>query len=277
MKLALSFAISTVLLATFSEAALAKDKSLTRDAREKVARKACITGDFHKGVDILADLFIETRDYTYVFNQGRCFQQNHHWQESLDSFTEYLRKATGISSDEVAEVQKYIADCKSHLSPPQSDPAAAPALPLPPPSPAAQPQPGSTMGTAAASTAATAPPLVATHDAHTGSGLRVAGIVVGAVGVAAVAAGALMSMKTHSLVDDMYSNGFDPNKESSRKTYETMGWVSFGVGAAAIVAGATVYYLGWSAARSGSAETNISLVPVFGPDRAMLVFQRGIQ
>jgi hypothetical protein len=276
MKRALSFAISTVLLATFSQAALGKDKSPTRDAREKMARKACITGDFHRGVDILADLFIETRDYTYVFNQGRCFQQNHRWQESLDSFTEYLRKATGISSDEVAEVQKYIADCKSHLSPPQPDPAVAPTLPLPPPSPAL-PQPGSTMGTAAASTEATAPPLVATHDAHTGSGLRVAGIVVGSVGVAAVVAGTLMSVKTHSLVDDMVSNGYDPNKESSRKTYETMGWVSFGVGAAAIVTGATMYYLGWSAARSASAETNISVIPVFGPDRAMLVFQRGIQ
>jgi hypothetical protein len=105
----------------------------------------------------------------------------------------------------------------------------------------------------------------------------VAGIVVGAVGVAAVVAGSLMSVKTHSLVDDMLSNGYDPNKESSRKTYETMGWVSFGVGTAAIVAGATMYYLGWSAARSASAEANISVVPVFGPDRAMLVFQKGIQ
>ena len=105
MKRALSFAISNVLLATFSEAALAKDKSVTRDAREKVARKACITGDFRKGVDILADLFIETRDYTYVFNQGRCFQQHHRWEEALDRFDEYLRKATGIPSDEVAEVR----------------------------------------------------------------------------------------------------------------------------------------------------------------------------
>jgi len=133
------------------------------------------------------------------------------------------------------------------------------------------------MGSAAASIAATATPLPATHGAHPGSGLRVAGIVVGSVGVAAVAAGALMSVKTHSLVDDMVSNGYDPDKESSRKTYETMGWVSFGVGAAAIVAGATMYYLGWSTARSASAETNMSVVPVFGPDRAMLVFQRGIQ
>ena len=276
MKRALSFALSTVLLASFSQAALAKDKSLTREAREKMARKACITGDFHKGVDILADLFIETRDYTYVFNQGRCFQQNHRWEEALDRFDEYLRKATGIPSDEVAEVQKYVADCKSHLVPAQPASAVAPPV-APPPPPPAEPPPGIAKSTAAASTAATAAPLPATHGAPPGSGLRVAGIVVGAVGVAALAAGALMSVKTHSLVDDMVSNGYDPNKESSRKTYETMGWVNFGVGAAAIVAGATMYYLGWSGARSTSAETNISVVPVFGPDRAMLVFQRGIQ
>lgn len=276
MKRVLSFAISTVLLATFSETALAKEKSVTRDAQEKMARKACMTGDFRKGADILADLFIETHDYTYVFNQGRCFQQNHRWEEALDRFAEYLRKATGIPSDEVAEVQKYIADCKSHLVETQPAPAVAPPVAAPPTAPAG-PQPGVTMGTAAASTAATATPLPATPGAQPGSGLRVAGIVVGAVGVAAVAAGTLMSVKTHSLVDDMVSNGYDPNKESSRKTYETMGWVSFGVGAAAIVAGATMYYFGWSGARSASAEANISVVPVFGPDRAMLVFQRGIQ
>jgi hypothetical protein len=276
MKRALSFVLSTVLLATFSETAFAKEKSVARDAQEKRARKACMTGDFRKGADILADLFIETHDYTYVFNQGRCFQQNHRWEEALDRFDEYLRKATGISSDEVAEVQKYVADCKSHLVPTQPTPAVVPPVASPPPPPA-EPPPGVAVGPAAASTAATAAPLQSTHGANPGSGLRVAGIVAGAVGVAAVTAGTLMSVKTHSLVDDMDSNGYAPTKESSRKTYETMGWVSFGVGAASIVAGATMYYLGWSAARSASAESRMSLVPVFGPDRAMLVFQGGIQ
>jgi len=178
LKRALSFAISNVLLATFSEAALAKDKSVTRDAREKVARKACITGDFRKGVDILADLFIETPDYTYVFNQGRCFQQNHRWEEALDRFDEYLRKATGIPSDEVAEVQKYVADCRSHLVPTQPAPAVAPPTAPPPPLPAG-PQPGVTRGTAAASISATATPLPVSHGAQPGAGPRVAGIVVG--------------------------------------------------------------------------------------------------
>jgi hypothetical protein len=44
MKCALSFAISTVLTATFSENTLAKEKRVTLDAQEKTARKAGITG-----------------------------------------------------------------------------------------------------------------------------------------------------------------------------------------------------------------------------------------
>ena len=43
------------------------------DARERAAKKACLTGDAAKGVEILADLFIDTDDATYIFNQGRCF------------------------------------------------------------------------------------------------------------------------------------------------------------------------------------------------------------
>ena len=44
-----------------------------REAQEKAAKKACITGDYRKGVEILADLYVESNDPTYVYNQGRCF------------------------------------------------------------------------------------------------------------------------------------------------------------------------------------------------------------
>ena len=59
-------------------------KPVNRQTLEKAAKKACITGDYRKGIDILGDLFVETNDATYVFNQGRCFQQNHRWEEALD-------------------------------------------------------------------------------------------------------------------------------------------------------------------------------------------------
>jgi hypothetical protein len=46
------------------------------DARERQAKRACMLGDTKKGVEILTDLYLDTSDATYIFNQGRCYEQN---------------------------------------------------------------------------------------------------------------------------------------------------------------------------------------------------------
>lgn len=44
--------------------------------RERAARTACLAGDYRKGVALLVELFVETKDRTHIFNQARCFEQN---------------------------------------------------------------------------------------------------------------------------------------------------------------------------------------------------------
>jgi len=44
--------------------------------REKAAKKACLLGEVTKGAEILADLYVETNNPVYIYNQGRCFEQN---------------------------------------------------------------------------------------------------------------------------------------------------------------------------------------------------------
>jgi hypothetical protein len=63
----------------------------TRQSEEKAARRACLTGDYNKGVSILADLFVDTKEPLYVFNQGRCLEQNLRYREAIGRFEEYLR------------------------------------------------------------------------------------------------------------------------------------------------------------------------------------------
>lgn len=46
------------------------------ESKERVAKKACLVGDVEKGVSILADLYVDTNDPAYIWNQGRCFEQN---------------------------------------------------------------------------------------------------------------------------------------------------------------------------------------------------------
>jgi hypothetical protein len=53
-------------------------------AREKAAREASLAGDFGQGVDLLAELLVETKDPTHAYNQGRCFEQNRRYEDHAD-------------------------------------------------------------------------------------------------------------------------------------------------------------------------------------------------
>ena len=87
-----------------------------RDNRERTARLACLSGDYAKGVAILSELFVDTTDPTYIYNQGRCFEQNLRYEEAIGRFQEYLRAGRKLSKDDQADAQKHIADCKGLLA-----------------------------------------------------------------------------------------------------------------------------------------------------------------
>jgi hypothetical protein len=82
-------------------------------SRERQAKKACLSGDYTKGVAILSDLFLETNDATFLYNQGRCYEQNVRYVEAAERFREYLRKTTNLDSDVRADVDKHIAECEA--------------------------------------------------------------------------------------------------------------------------------------------------------------------
>lgn len=66
------------------------------------------------------------------------------------------------------------------------------------------------------------------------------------------------SRTTHARLD---------GKESDRKTYETLGWIGYGAGAACIATGGILYYLGL---RAGSqVAPDVAFVPILAPDRAV--------
>ena len=87
-----------------------------RKSPEREAKKACLTGNVEKGVAILAELYVETDDPTWLFNQGRCFEQNTRHVEAISRFKEYLRKATNLSQAERTEAESHIAECETALA-----------------------------------------------------------------------------------------------------------------------------------------------------------------
>ena len=88
-----------------------------QDARELQAKEACLGGHPDKGIELLAQLYAETNDPTYIYNQGRCFEQNGRATDAVTRFREYLRKAQNLAPDEKTDLQKRIDDLEAQTRP----------------------------------------------------------------------------------------------------------------------------------------------------------------
>jgi hypothetical protein len=104
------------------------------ESKERAAKKACLIGDVDKGAEILADLYVDTNDATYIYNSGRCFEQNGKNDQAVLRFKEYLRKAKSLSQTEKDAVVKKIDELQGAAgkheaeTPPAVPPSAAPAV-----------------------------------------------------------------------------------------------------------------------------------------------------
>jgi hypothetical protein len=244
----------TVLMMLTTSMADAKRANPTaaQAAQAAEARKACLLGDYQKGTAILAELFVKTREPNWLYNQGRCLEQNARYQEAILRFEEYLRVSKDGSAAGRSEAEEHIADCQAKLAK-SSSIAPPPAFPLAEQQQALTPPPASTVEQA---TPAPAP---------RGRGLRVAGIAAGAVGAASLVTAMVLNVKANTMADDLNQPaGYDRDKVSQRSNYETMSWVGYGVGSACLVGGAVLYYLG---RRSGSAPA-VALFPTVASGQA---------
>lgn len=225
------------------------------DSRVRTARTACLAGDYEKGVAILAELFVDSRDPAYIYNQARCFEQNGRYQQAINRFHEYRRISPQLSEADDASVQKHIADCEIQL---RSSPTMLPAEPVPPV--AGNPP--------AAPTEVMADPVSnndqpAVRRPH-GAGLRTAGVIVAGLGGAALISAVAFNLKVNSMATDLEAPGaYSRSTESRRSNYATLAWIGYGVGGACLAGGALLYLLGRSAARTDA----VALAPTVSADQ----------
>jgi hypothetical protein len=180
---------------------------------------------------------------------------------AIDRFREYLRKTPSAPASVVADVEKHIADCESFRDQEAPRPMPPPAAP-PPSAPVATavpvPVPPSTAPAEPAVVERPAPPAQ-----HRGSGLRVAGIVLGSAGIAAGVVGLVLNLKANDLAGE-YDRTQDPATKSSQSSYKTGSMICYGVGGGTLVAGVVLYLIGRSVGRSGEA-TSVSFLPMLTP------------
>jgi hypothetical protein len=232
------------------------------DPRELRARTECLAGRYQAGAELLAQLFAETGNANYIYNQGRCYEQNGKQSEAILRFREYLRTAKNLSAAERAEVNGHIAECQAELD------RRLAALP-PSPAPPRGPEGGGNTGPNPSGDVVSR--LSGSSD--DGRGLRIAGIATGSVGAAAVVTGVIFGVMAQSIANEVTADSvqhrYDRGKDDRGKLYETLQWVSYGLGAAGLVTGGVLYYFGYRAPASSS----VSFLPVLLPGGSGAVVQ----
>lgn len=227
--------------------------------KEREARTACLAGDYGLGVRLLSELFVATKDAAFIYNQARCFEQNRRYEDAIARFREYLRAEKNPTDAERANAEKHIAECKDLLA--SEKPQTAPASPPPAQQSEAKPAPAADPPSA---TAQQTNPMAVSSDTRT------AGIVAASVGAASLIVGIAFNLKSNSLAQDIKkTDGYAPGKESDRKTYATLAWLGYGVGAACVATGAILYLLGSRSHGDGS----VAFMPSFAPGQAGAVLE----
>ena len=267
---------SAVLLLTVVPAAGAQQV----DPREIKARSECLAGRYQVGADLLAEMYAETRDVNYIYNQGRCFEQNGKLNEAILRFREYLRKAKNMSAEEKAEVKNHITECQAELDNP---PAPVPSRPSPT---EVVPAPRPAVGRSAPdnpSVAAVPNPTVAVEatpsqppEGSSGVTLRNTGIVTASLGIVAVGSGVIFGVMAKNIADEVAADAarhnYSRSKDDRGKLLANLQWVGYGVGAAGLVAGGVLYYFGYQAAHSPGSNS-VSFLPLLLPGGSGVVAQ----
>lgn len=247
-----------------------------KQGQEREARRACLSGDYARGVAILSALFVDTKDPTFLFNQGRCFEQNRRYEDAIARFDEYLQTGDQkLTPADRRAAEQHIAHSKEMLAQERATSPTPVVVTQPNPPPVSAGPPAETV---APNPEPSGPVVTKTKPGSTGetpgSGLRIAGIVTASVGVAAVAAGVLFSLRANSLLTDLEAkDGYSSQKESDQKTYRALGWAGYGVGAACVVTGAILYGVGLSA--RSSASNSVAILPAMGTNQVGAIFFGG--
>ena len=245
-----------------------------RDVRAKEAKTACAAGDVAKGDRLLGELYTATKDPTWIFQQGRCLQQNKASAQALERYQEYLGKAKTAAKSGAAT--KTVAEAEGHVKTLEAEIAAQNKKPTP-----SEPAPAAEAAPSAAEQATSAPPpaapqaVAATAPAPAsgsgGRGLVVAGVGLEILGAAALITGGVFSYLVHkqgSDAADMTSAGKVAlgsdlrTKQADGNHFSHMQWVFYGIGGVAAATGLALHIIG---SPKSSAKPTAQLTPALSP------------
>ena len=290
-RLFLGIAIGSALCLGFpirEGCALAAALSAKDGAKAKQAQQFYKEGHYEDAAKIFTELSVDYPDKpAFTRNLGACYYYLHRPEPAISNLREYLDRGKNITEKDRTEVDGWIAEMEKLRDQTAAAANAAPAVvaaPVPVAAPATagaidsnQPPvamapapslPPTPIAPVAASPApAPAAETVAPAQTTAGQGMRFAGIACGAVGLASIGTAIYFYTRATSLSDKITSSDTPSASDyQSGKTAQTMQWVFYSVGTAALVTGSVLYYLGWRAAEPGQT----AVAPMVGPGFAGL-------
>jgi tetratricopeptide (TPR) repeat protein len=205
---------------------------------------------------------------TLLWNIAQAHRKLGHAERAIFFYRRYLDEAP--DAKDRGDVEKRIRELDEQLrreapapNPVLSPPPAAPAPPSAPSPPSGQ----SPVNAPPTEAVTTAPRTRAPSD---GSGLRAAGLVTAGAGVVVVGVGLVFGLKAKSDSDSVsQAPRFDASKYDSGRRAESIQWICYGVGGAALVTGGILYLVGQNS--SGGEKT--SLAPTFSAHGAALTLR----
>ena len=237
-----AMAFTAAVTAGSDHAAVAATEGGADDPRVAKAQTACLSNDLDTGVRVLAELYTETGDVRWLFNQARCYQQNNKPDLALNRFREFLRAAPQSETDLRGRATKYVEELEHREN----------------------------VGAPLAQIDLTAKPPIDDHAAAGDPRLRTAAIVLGSVGVAGLATGVVFSWRGQAKKEEIRHDGelttlLDPAEE--RRKYDDgerlarWQWPAYLAGGA-LIAGAAACYVLSVRGHEGKAAASIVVSPI---------------
>jgi tetratricopeptide (TPR) repeat protein len=288
--------------------ALAAGLDAKSKATLKEATRLYKQGQYEEAAKLLTELAVDHPEMTNLQrNLGACYYYLRRPEPALSNLRDYLaHKKNDITADDKQEVERWIDEMEKlraqnaavpvappptaerprgpqpHLdSPPGLQPSETAALP--PPTPEPQPPISQSAATSRPVPPQAQPsPLTAQESVVSagqqvggttkGSGLRIAGIACGALGLASIGTAIYYYTRATSLSNKVTSmNPASSSDYQAGKDAETMQWVFYSVGAGALATGAALYLLGYFQAT----PAQVGLAPILGPRSAGLSVRGG--
>jgi tetratricopeptide (TPR) repeat protein len=219
-------------------------------------------GQFHEAAETYKHVYELHHDPSLLYNAAQAYRLGNEPEKALLFYRSFLSSAP--DTPQRAEVEGRIAELERIVSEQKKAKERPPNEVKPTPLPPTETQPATT----AAGPPESAPPAQPQTASDAGRSKKIAGIVLLGIGAGALIGGIVTAVLSGQASDSINAaartgQAFDPAKESAGKTDTIVSGVMFGVGGAAVVAGAVVLGL---AIRDGRArEHKVSIAPILSP------------